>query len=82
MKITKTQLKRLIKEELSDIHDDDQSNPSLSVELTANEIDAVLEAITTAKLLPAKLSGGLVARELDDAMAKLKNALATAFANR
>tara|TARA_R110000751_G_scaffold197456_2_gene302565 strand:+ start:253 stop:501 length:249 start_codon:yes stop_codon:yes gene_type:complete len=82
MKITKTQLKRLIKEELSDIHDDDQSNPSLSVELTANEIDAVLEAITTAKLLPAKLSGGLVARELDDAMAKLKSALATAFANR
>ena len=82
MKLTKTQLKRLIKEELSDIHDDDQSNPSLSVELTANEIDAVLEAITTAKLLPAKLSGGLVARELDDAMAKLKNALATAFANR
>ena len=40
MKITKAQLKQIIKEELNEYED---TSPSLNVELTANDINAILE---------------------------------------
>ncbi len=40
MKITKSQLKQIIKEELNEYED---TSPSLNVELTANDINAILE---------------------------------------